>query len=124
MKAPHEIVGMGELVQYIADHLNYGTESEENVILEMVQVLSFAKSRVRDVGGESYVHWLRDDGGMGAQNFHFSPEKESLYEFFLTHGRSLLLATGTEICTDEQLDEIGQKFIADLKWKRARMFDR
>jgi hypothetical protein len=122
MTHPHEIVGTGELVQFIVDHLHQGTESLENVKLEMVQVLSAAKSRVRDVGGESYVHWLCDDGRMGGENYHFSPEIENLYEFFLTHGRSLLLATGTEAVTDEQLDEISAKFLADLKWKRARMF--
>jgi hypothetical protein len=124
MTYPHEIVGTGELIQFIADHLHQGSESLENVKLEMVQILSAAKSRVKDVGGESYVHWLYDDGRMGAENFHFSPEIENLYEFFLTHGRSLLLATGTEAVTDEQLDEISSKFLADLKWKRARMFRR
>lgn len=124
MTSPHEIVGVGELVQFIVDHLHHGTESLENVVLEMVQLLSTAKSRVRDVGGESFVHWLRDDGTMGAQNFHFSPETESLYDFFLKHGRSLLIATGTEAITEQQLDEIAAKFLADLKWKRARIFDR
>lgn len=124
MESRHEIVGVGELVQYIADHLHYGTESLENVVLEMVQLLSTAKSRVRDVGGESYVHWLRDDGTMGFKTFRFSPETESLYEFFLTHGRMLLLATGTEAVTDEQFNEIAAKFIADLKWKRARIFNK
>lgn len=123
MDSRHEIVGVGELVQYIADHLHYGTEGLDNVVLEMVQLLSTAKSRVRDVGGESYVHWLRDDGTMGFKTFRFSPETESLYEFFLTHGRQLLLATGSEGLTEEQFDALAKKFILDLKWKRAQIFD-
>ncbi|MBZ5720309.1 MAG: hypothetical protein LAO03_07995 [Acidobacteriia bacterium] len=122
MTSPHEIVGVGELVQYIADHLNQGTESLANVIVEMVQVLSAAKDRVLGVGGDSYVHWICDDGSMGQKNFSFSPDTEELYEYFLTHGRSLLIATGTEEITDEQLDKLGEEFVADLKWKRARMF--
>lgn len=124
MNYPHEIVGVGELVQYVADHLHFGTESLENGILEMIQVLTAAKKRVRDVGGDSYVHWMRDDGSFGGQNFSFSPETEELYEYFLTHGRSLLLATGTDAVTDQQYEEIAAKFITTLKWKRGRICDK
>jgi hypothetical protein len=123
MESPHEIVGVGELVHYIADHLHYGTESLENVVLETVQLLSAAKSRVQGVGGESYVHWLRDDGTMGMKTFRFSPETESLYDYYLMMGRSLLLATGTEGVTEAQFDEIADKFIRDMKWKRAQIFN-
>jgi hypothetical protein len=123
MTEPHEIVGVGELVQYVADHLNYGTESLQNVQFEMAQLLQIAKARVRDVGGESYVHYLCDDGSMGAATWRFSLQRESVYEYFFEHGRSLLIATGMEGTTDEQFDELGQKFIADLKWKHAQILD-
>ncbi len=122
MTAPHEIVGVGILSQFVADQLHCGTESLETVKLAMVQLLSVAKSRVQGVGGESYVHWLRDNGTWGGQNFRFFSEQEDLCEFFLAHGRDLLLCTGTEATTNERFDAVAAKFIADLKWKRSRIF--
>lgn len=114
-----QIVGYGELVQSVADHLYLDGMSTESAVVAMVQVLSAAKKRVQFVGGESYVHVLHNDGAMAATNFSFSPEKEDLYDFFMVHGRELLLATGTRTITNEQYDRLAAKFIEQLKWKRG-----
>ena len=81
---PVEIVGCGELVQFVADHLCAPNLPLESGRLAMVQVLSAAKKIVHYVGGDSYVHVLRDDGGVDMKNFHFSPQEEDLYQFFFT----------------------------------------
>ncbi|MBZ5509699.1 MAG: hypothetical protein LAN70_00865 [Acidobacteriia bacterium] len=90
---PMEIVGCGDLVQFVGDHLYTPYMALESGKVAIVQVLSAAKKIVQYVGGDSYVHVLRDDEGIERKNFCFSPDEEDLYEFFFTLGRGLLLVS-------------------------------
>jgi hypothetical protein len=121
---PMEIVGCGDLVQFVADHLFAPDLPLETTMLAMVQVLSAAKKIVQYVGGESYVHTFKDDGAIEMKNFHFSPEEEDLYEFFFTSGRGLLLATGTKSLSDPLFEKIAADFVQQLRWKRRQVFGR
>jgi hypothetical protein len=67
------------------------------------------------LGGDSYVSVLRDDGSSHEENLTFSPGLEGLFDYFLSRGRQLLLATGKKGLTPEQYDEISWKFIEELK---------
>jgi hypothetical protein len=86
--------------------------------LTMAQLLTFAKKHVSLIGGDSYVAVLRDDGSLHEENLTFSPGQEGLWDYFLSRGRQLLLATGKKELTPEQYDEISRKFIEELKWYR------
>ena len=118
---PLEVVGCGELVRDVADNLYRWGIDMATAKLAMVQLLAAAKKRVQYVGGESCVHYICHDGSCGKKTFRFSPETEDLYEYFISHGRQLMLATGTPAIGEDQFDEIAAKFIADLKWKQRRI---
>ena len=113
-----EILGVGGLAQHILDYLYIPQMQLEDGLLVMAQLLTFAKKRVLSVGGDSYLSSLCDDGSMHEENLTFSPGLEGLLDYFLSHGRQLLLATGKKGLTPEQYDEISRKFIEELKWYR------
>jgi hypothetical protein len=118
---PMEIVGCGDYAQYVADHLYVPGLSIESGMLAMVQIVSTAKKRVLYVGGETFVHVLKDDGSVRLQNYHFSPEAEDLYEYFFTLGSGLLLATGNKTISDAEFQHLGTEFIKHLLWKRKKI---
>lgn len=121
MSSPSEIVGYGGYVQYVADHLVRADMTIESAIVAMSQLIAVAKKRVQYVGGENYIHAIRDDGGVGMQNFSFSPHIEDLYEYFCLMGSGLLLATGDKTATAQEFDDLATQFIRNLKWKKARI---
>jgi len=113
-----EVLGLGGLVQYFLDYLYVYQMSLDDGVLTMAQLLTFAKKRVSAIGGDSYVSYLCDDGSLHEKNFTFSASEEGLFDYFLSRGRQLLLATGNKKLTPEQYDEISRKFIEELKWYR------
>ncbi len=115
-----EIHGVGGLVQHILDYLYIYQMPVDDGILAMAQLLTFAKKHVVSVGGDSYISVLSDDGKLHHENLRFSPEREGLFDYFLSCGRQLLLATGKKALTPEQYDAIAQKFVSDLKWYREK----
>jgi hypothetical protein len=118
---PMEIAGCGGAIRSFADHF-YAPDMPIGLgVLAMAQILHLAKKTVQGVGGESYVQWLRDDGGLGGRNFYFSGELETLYEFFLEHGRGLMLSMGDESISHNEFDGIAARFVANLKWNRERL---
>jgi hypothetical protein len=118
---PMEILGCGDLVQFVADHLYSPKLPLESGRVAMVQVLSLAKKVAQYVGGDSYVHVLRDDGGVDMKNYHFSPQEEDIYEYFFTMGRNLILATGDKNISPEDYEKLAVNFIKNLKWKRKQV---
>lgn len=116
----YEIVGTGELLDFFAAHLFAPGTPDDVGRVAMVQLLSLAKKTVQFVGGESYVHVLRDDGGIEMSNFHFRPKEEDLLEFFLTMGRPLILASGARSVSDEDFERILSEFTANIRWKRKQ----
>lgn len=116
-----EIVGVGHLVQFVADHLYADGISLENGIVAMCQIVAMGKKMVQSVGGENFVHILRDDGQFGGKNFYFNRDAENLYDMFMVYGRQLLLATGTDRITEEQFDKIATDFVRNLKWYREQI---
>jgi hypothetical protein len=116
-----EIVGCGDYAQYVADHLAVPGLALESGMLAMVQIIAAAKKRVLYVGGETFVHVLKDDGAVGMQNYRFSPEAEDLYEYFFTLGSGLLLATGNKTISDAEFEKLGANFIKNLSWKRKQI---
>lgn len=118
---PYEIVGTGELLDFVAAQLFAPLMSTDLGNVAMVQLLSVAKKTVQFVGGDSYVHILRDDGGIEMKNYHFSPEEEDLYDFFFSAGRALILASGARSIADEDFERIASGFITSIREKRKRI---
>jgi hypothetical protein len=113
-----EILGVGGLAHHVLDYLYVPQMPLDDGLLVMAQLLTFAKKRVLSVGGDSYLSSLHDDGSMHEENLTFSPGLEGLFDYFLSRGRLLLLATGKKVLTPEQYGEISRKFIEELKWYR------
>ena len=118
---PLEIVGCGDVVQFVADYLGSDGLSTDMGVVAVAQIISLAKKVVRDVGGDSYVHVLTDDGGLQAKNFHFYPEEEGLFDFFLSMGRIPLLGMGASSLSDEQFEKLLNDFAKNVKWKRNKI---
>src|SRR6266852_4161461 len=89
-----EVLGVGGLVEYILDYLYTYQMPLDDGVLAMAQLLTFAKKHVGSIGGDSYVSFLCDDGTWHEENLTFSPGREGVWDYFLSRGRQLLLATG------------------------------
>jgi hypothetical protein len=113
-----EILGVGGLAQHVLDYLYVPRMPLDEGLLVMAQLLTFAKKRVLSVGGDSYLSSLHDDGSMHEENLTFSPGREGLLDYFLSHSRRLLLATGKKSVTPDQYDEVVKEFVSQLKWYR------
>jgi 20S proteasome alpha/beta subunit len=116
-----EIVGYGELAQFVLDHLYVSGIPLDNGIVIMIQLLAVAKKRVNYVGGDSCVAVQKDSGGWAVENVGFSPEQDELYESFISFGRQLMLATALSQTTDEQYDGLIAGFAKQLKWLRQKL---
>lgn len=117
----YEILGTGELLDFVAARLFVPSMPVDLGRLAMVQLLAIAKKSVQFVGGESYVHVLRNDGGIEMTNFQFAPEEENLYEFFFETGRALMLSAGAGSVSNQDFDKILEQFIKQIKWKRNQI---
>jgi hypothetical protein len=115
-----EVIGTGELIQWILDHLYTSGMGLDDGVLTMIQLLAVAKRRVNFVGGDSYVSVLMKNK-LVSENVAFSPSQEELYDYFISHGRQLFLATGNKKLTEGQYEEIARNFMSNMEWFRDRL---
>lgn len=98
----YEVVGVGELVRYIAKNLyRPGLPISQAVVLG-VHLVSLAKKYVDSVGGDTHVLVLTSDGRVNLERKEFSQKQEEFFEQFNEALKDLMLSCpDTSICNEE-----------------------
>ncbi len=116
-----EVLGIGAYVRYVLRHLYTNGINLSDGALAMTLLLSIAKERVAFVGGDCYIKVLKNKSTASQNCTLSSMETEGLYDYFLSHGRQLILATGNARLTEDQYGAVLRHFLQNMKAYRDRL---
>lgn len=119
----YDIVGVGELVGYIAKSLYSPTLTLAQGVILSTHLVSIAKKYVDSVGGDTHILVITSDGRIGAERIEDSERKERFFDQFNEALKEItLLLPDTSVPTDEVFQRVEVAF-RQLKELRERYFD-
>jgi hypothetical protein len=117
-----EVIGVGELVRYVAHSLYSNELSISQGKTLGVHVVSLAKKFVNGVGGDIHALIVTSDGRIGVERVEFSQKQERFFEEFNAALTDLTLSCPDTSVSNKDVNRKLRAFATDVRGLRERYF--